>query len=170
MKISIQEADTQHLQYLAEIERSAASGFDPEDLPIHLWDETVPLRVHEEAQRKGLLLVALGEGGRPVGYALTSLVDRALHLAQMDVHPDHQQRGIGSRMLEEVVRLAQELQCEAVMLTTFRHIPWNGPWYQRFGFTICDGDGTPLFLEEILEKEAAMGLDPAQRVAMIRAL
>ncbi|MFC0545614.1 GNAT family N-acetyltransferase [Kutzneria chonburiensis] len=71
--------------------------------------------------------------GRPaVGFAYVGDVDDGLHLHQLAVHPDHQRRGLGTALLAAVFRRAAG---RAVTLTTFRHIPWNAPWYAARGFT-----------------------------------
>jgi GNAT superfamily N-acetyltransferase len=71
--------------------------------------------------------------GRPaVGFAYVGRVDDGLHLHQLAVHPDHQQRGLGTALLTAVFGRAAG---RAVTLTTFRHIPWNEPWYAARGFT-----------------------------------
>ncbi|WP_231929553.1 hypothetical protein [Micromonospora inositola] len=56
----------------------------------------------------------------------------------------------------------------ALTLTTFRNVPWNGPYYARCGFRELTGAQVTPGLTELLAAEAAMGLDPAERVAMRR--
>ena len=71
--------------------------------------------------------------GRPVvGFAYVGDVDDGLHLHQLAVHPDHGRRGLGTALLTAVFGRAAG---RAVTLTTFRHIPWNQPWYTERGFT-----------------------------------
>jgi hypothetical protein len=50
-------------------------------------------------------------------------------------------------------------------LTTFRHLPWNAPFYQKVGFRILEKANLDEQLAEILEEEAK-GLDITKRVAM----
>jgi GNAT superfamily N-acetyltransferase len=70
--------------------------------------------------------------GRPaVGFAFVGDVDDGLHLHQLAVHPDHGRRGLGTALLAAVFGRAAG---RAVTLTTFRHIPWNEPWYRARGF------------------------------------
>jgi len=56
----------------------------------------------------------------------------------------------------------------ALTLTTFRDVPWNGPYYERLGFVaLAPSDHRPE-LTALMAEEATHGLDPARRVAMIR--
>ena len=70
--------------------------------------------------------------GRPaVGFAYVGRVDDGLHLHQLAVHPDHGRNGLGTALLSAVKARAGGT---AVTLTTYRHIPWNEPWYRARGF------------------------------------
>ncbi|GAA3434649.1 GNAT family N-acetyltransferase [Kutzneria kofuensis] len=80
--------------------------------------------------------------GRPaVGFAHVGDVDDGLHLHQLAVHPDHGRRGLGTDLLAAVFGRAAG---RAVTLTTFRHIPWNEPWYRERGFTEVTAFGPEL--------------------------
>ena len=80
--------------------------------------------------------------GRPaIGFAYVGDVDDGLHLHQLAVHPDHQRRGLGTALLAAVFGRAAG---RAVTLTTFRHIPWNGPWYADRGFVEVGRPGPEL--------------------------
>jgi hypothetical protein len=58
----------------------------------------------------------------------------------------------------------------AVTLTTFRDVAWNGPFYGRIGFVeVDDLEAHPRLAKE-LAKEAAAGLPPERRTAMIHFL
>ena len=56
----------------------------------------------------------------------------------------------------------------AVTLTTFRDVPFNGPFYTRLGFEEVPADQLSPSLRTVLDHEAQRGLDPARRVAMRR--
>jgi hypothetical protein len=85
------------------------------------------------------------------------------------VHPDAARRGVGSRLLEEVVSWAREHGCRRVTLATFRDVAWNAPFYARHGFVEIVAD-TP-FLEHVLEHERQLGIGRfGTRVLMARDL
>ena len=50
-------------------------------------------------------------------------------------------------------------------LTTFRSIPWNAPYYARFGFRDWDPEAAPASVRQALRNEAAKGL--TDRCAMV---
>ena len=58
------------------------------------------------AQQAGLLWVAVTAQDAPVGFALLCEIDGALHLDELDVHPAHGRRGIGTALLERVCEMA----------------------------------------------------------------
>jgi hypothetical protein len=53
-----------------------------------------------------------------------------------------------------------------VILTTFRDIPWNAPWYARFGFVEIPEGGRSQVVREMQAHEAANGLDMSRRCAL----
>ena len=136
------------------------------DLPLHLRNETVSEQEHLAAQRRGLLLVAIEDGIKPVGFAISTRVDSNLHLLEIDVHPRYQRKGIGSALLERIISLAKDHGCEAVTLTTHKYVAWNVPWYEKHGFCILGDDNMPTYLRSILDREKEKGFDPKRRVAM----
>ncbi len=135
-----------------------------------LREETVPVHVHLEAQRRGLLLVALDDRAAAVGFALTRLFASDLYLVEIDVHPRCQGRGIGNRLLDRVQSLADEHACRAVSLVTFSRVRCNAPWYRRHGFRAVAAADMPPYLKAILERDAERGLDLQRRVAMRKVL
>ncbi|MFI9386890.1 GNAT family N-acetyltransferase [Kutzneria sp. NPDC052558] len=88
-------------------------------------------------------------GRPPVGFAYVGEVDDGLHLHQLAVHPDHGRQGLGTALLSAVFARAAG---RAVTLTTFRHIPWNEPWYRARGFTAVTDPGPQL--RRLVEGEA----------------
>jgi GNAT superfamily N-acetyltransferase len=168
--IDIRSAKKAHISALGEIETSAAVMFSELDLPKPLRNETVPEQELIHAQRQGLLLVAIEDGGEPVGFAFTQEVGSILHLLELNVHPNWQRQGIGTALLTRVVLLARSRGCRSVTLTTFRHLPWNAPWYERQGFRKLKDNQISMRLRAILDQEQAKGLDPARRVAMRKEL
>ncbi|WP_372053984.1 GNAT family N-acetyltransferase [Tistrella mobilis] len=108
--------------------------------------------------------------GRPVGFAILTTVDGNAHLAELDVAPDVQRRGIGRRLIEAVADRARAAGHSGLTLTTFRDVPWNGPWYRRLGFTELPAEAQGPALRQIRAAEARR-IDPlGPRIAMIRGL
>ena len=95
------------------------------------------------------------------------VVDGFAHLEEMNVHPDHGRRGIGSQLLGTVISWARAGGFPGVTLITFRHLPWNAPFYERHGFVQLDDRDTNNSLRDLMREEAEAGLQPRNRVAML---
>ncbi|MFR9775324.1 GNAT family N-acetyltransferase [Micromonospora sp. MS34] len=128
----------------------------------------LPLDVLAPAQRDGRIRVAVDADDRPVAFAVVELVDGCAHVQQLSVDPAYARRGIGGRLLDDVAGWAAGRGLPALTLTTFRSVPFNGPYYARLGFRELSGAEITPGLAERLAAEAAMGLDPADRIAMRR--
>jgi putative acetyltransferase len=89
-----------------------------------------------------LSLVAVSEG-QSLGHVITSYVDltrvpgteRVLQVGPLAVVPAHQRQGIGSALMHETIRIADE-RGEPLLL-----IEGNPANYERFGFTRADEQG-----------------------------
>lgn len=109
--------------------------------------------------------VVLVAGEPPVGFAAVGVVDGVAHLFQVSVAPSVGRRGLGTALVNSVCEWATSQGYEAVTLTTFRDVPWNGPFYTRLGFGTVE-DPSP-GLADIREHERAIGLDDlGPRIAM----
>jgi GNAT superfamily N-acetyltransferase len=163
----IQPADPETLGLLPAIETAAAEIFPAEDVAPELRQGGLPVTWFERAAREGRVWTAVARAsGLPVGFALVTIVDGSAHLYEMDVHPDHGRRGLGTALVGAVVEWARGKRFSCVTLTTFRHLPWNGPFYRRLGFEeLSPAELTP-GLAQLLEREVRNGLDGSKRVAM----
>jgi GNAT superfamily N-acetyltransferase len=164
---TITEARPEDLARLPSIELAAARllvGRAPESV----LTETTSSDVLGKAQREGHLWVALA-GNVPVGFAHIELIERdAVHLEEIDVHPAHGRRGVGTRLVLHVCHWAASNGYGAVTLTTFRDVPWNLPFYARLGFDIVPAEELSPPLRAVVEDETRRGLDPSRRVVMKR--
>jgi GNAT superfamily N-acetyltransferase len=93
-----------------------------------------PFAAPEEDDHLESAAVVLAAGDPPVGFACVDVVDGAAHLWQLSVLPSAGRRGLGTALVEAVCGWAAEQGLAAVTLTTFRDVPWNGPFYRRHGF------------------------------------
>ena len=78
--------------------------------------------------------VVLATGEPPVGFASVGIVDGVAHLWQISVDPSVARRGLGTALVNSVCQWAREQGYGAVTLTSFRDVPWNGPFYAKLGF------------------------------------
>jgi GNAT superfamily N-acetyltransferase len=163
---TIGRAEPHHLRWLPEIEYAAGRLLVGRGLPESALEAGSDLAELIEAQQAGLLWVALSVDASPVGFAKVGRLDATAHLEEIDVHPAHGRRGIGTALVETVCRWAHTEGLSAVTLTTFRNVPWNAPFYARLGFrAVAAGDLSPAAAERV-RTEAGPGVDPRTRVFM----
>lgn len=153
---------------LGRIEKSAATIFDPGIIPIELRDKTLPLYLlYEGVKNKSLWVAFVPESEQQtiVGFALARSVEKFGHLAQIDVHPNFMQRGIGSSLVRRVISWAKEAERDELWLTTFEKIAWNAPFYKKFGFEEAVEKDQPDWIKFIRMKEEQQ-LPLSERIAM----
>lgn len=80
--------------------------------------------------------------------------------------PGHGRRGLGSALVGTVVEWAEQHGFSSLTLTTFRHLPFNAPFYRSLGFRELPDAGLPEQLAGMLVEEAESGLDRSTRIAM----
>lgn len=158
-------AQPQHVEALAGIELSAATMLEGH-APASVLEESTPEGTFHRAQQDGRLWVALADE-IPVGFALVEMLAEDLpHLKEMDVHPYHGRRGLGTALLREVLKWLALLGHQQMTLTTFRNVPWNMPFYARLGFEEIHPAELRPELVAVVRDETGRGLDSAQRVVM----
>lgn len=96
--------------------------------------EPIPLAAYREAVAAGLLIAAFTVDGPAIGYALCRDEAPDLLLEQISVTEAFGQRGVGSALLARVEHLARTRGRAGVVLTTFRDLRWNGPFYRHRGY------------------------------------
>lgn len=165
LRYSVAVARPEDLHVLPSIE-SAAAKLLHGHAPAHVLDEVTDDATFRDAQAQGHLWVAL-ERDTPVGFALVEmLAEDSPHLEEIDVHPDHGRRGLGTALVRSVLEWASLAGYGEVTLTTFRAVPWNMPFYSRLGFEVIPAEQLGPELVAVVENETARGLDPRDRVVM----
>ena len=109
--------------------------------------------------------------GKPVGFLAALPEDGALHIYEISVHFDHQKQGIGQALLAHAEEQARSRGLSELTLTTFSHVPWNAPFYEKLGFDVlADKDCEPRLLK-LVQDERSAGLPfPEKRCAMRKVL
>ena len=163
----ITTARPQDLALIPAIELAAArllAGHAPESVLAECSSQ----EQLQECMERGLLWVALA-GDVAVGFAQVELLEPGnAHLHEIDVHPDHGRRGLGTKLIMALCEWARAAGFAAVTLTTFREVPWNMPFYARLGFREIPREELSPALLSVLQNEVSRALDPDRRVAMRR--
>ncbi|MBB5956809.1 GNAT superfamily N-acetyltransferase [Saccharothrix tamanrassetensis] len=158
--MEIRPARPEELPALQAIEVASGEPFREFGMPDIADDDPMPL----DALRH--LHVWVAAHPQPIAWVAVEPVDGYAHVEQISVDPAFARRGIGAALLDHVERWATARGLHGLTLTTFRDIPWNGPYYERLGFR----EVTALTpgLERIMNAEAERGLDRADRVCLRR--
>jgi len=150
--VDIRPAGPADYERCREIEVRAGELFRSVGLDAVAADE--PFTLEELAAAD--VLVAVVDGG-VVAYAMTMVLDGVTHVEQLSVDPAFGAQGIGRRLLDHLGG--------PLTLTTFRDVPWNGPYYARLGFEVVTDPGPELRAQ--LDHEAWLE-DLGPRIAMRR--
>jgi len=125
---------------------------------------------YRPALEDGRLLVAVDEQDVALGFIRLEMLDGSLHVEQVSVHPDRAGHGIGAVLLAAAEQTARARGHRRMTLTTFCHVPWNGPYYTRLGWSTLPAADLPPELAAARQHEHDLGLDEWPRQAMAKNL
>jgi GNAT superfamily N-acetyltransferase len=166
----IRLARADEVSRLREIENEAGTLFAGLGLIDEALDRSFPLPDLTRLRETGQIWVACAEDDVAVGMVIASVRGGAAYVEEMDVLPAHGRRGVGGRLLATVCAWAEKQGQAAVALSTFRDVPWNGPFYRKHGFRdLRPSEWTP-GMQAIRDKEVQHGLRVDARVFMRRQL
>jgi GNAT superfamily N-acetyltransferase len=163
---AIRSAQIEELPRLANIEQAAAIRF--QDTPYAFLVDGEPLSIEFIQQRfqAGQVWVAVDRHNVVIGFAITREVDRTLYLQEIDILPEHGQRGLGKAFVETIQAWAKCSGYAVMSLSTFRDLPWNAPFYAKLGFRILDTSELTEGFQAIRQHEEEAGLPIEDRVIM----
>ena len=161
------------LAALREVDDDASLLFERAGLELDLpKDHEFVVAERERWQRcldAGTTILATDGHRRVVGFVAVCLMDTEPFLAQLSVRLEYTRRGIGGALLHAAIDSLTAGHA-ALWLTTYDHLPWNLPWYERRGFVRIDERdcGEELRRELALERRSLPLAE--RRVAMRRPL
>jgi GNAT superfamily N-acetyltransferase len=149
------------IETVRDIERASAQRFVGL-MDALAADEPSPASVLAARIDAGGLLVTEVDGIL-AAFVMFRPIGDGLYIEQIDVLPAFERRGIGAALIEAV-----GLRTHRLLLSTFRDVPWNAPYYRRLGFLDLDDKKLAPDLQEIRREHLARGLDESLRVFMER--
>jgi len=165
---------TDDLATLGEIDADAGMLFEQAGLFLDL-PETHEFPAAERRRWRECLvarttLVALDKTAGAIGFAAVGRKDGESYLAQLSVRQRFMRCGIGSALLEAACEIALAFGSRKMWLTTYGHLPWNRPFYERHEFRVMPEHecGPELLSEHTIEKRWLPV--PHERVVMLREL
>ena len=165
-EISIKLAGSEHLSAIPALELAASAMFPEADLPVEVRYLVIEDELLQEAQSDARLWVALTDERTPVGFAMAGIIDGGAHLDEMDVMPGFGRQGVGTRLVRTIIDWARSDNHLELTLITFRHLPWNAPFYEKMGFEAMKSSELGKELASLLLEEGKAGIDVHKRVCM----
>lgn len=154
---------------LLDIDTASTQLFSDVDIPEVAAISTICGPSLEDFQRRieaSGVNVASDNSDRPVGFIAYENAEAAIYVWLLSVHPDHIRRGLGSRLVRSVLDAGRSLGAEACVLSTFRDVAFNAPFYHRQGFTELPLGTASAELRQRFHDEVPAGTDPGLRLLM----
>ncbi|WP_144148765.1 GNAT family N-acetyltransferase [Paraburkholderia sp. BCC1884] len=105
-----------------------------------------------------------------VGFVMFEMQPVRIYIQELDVLTSHAGRRIGAALIEQVAQHAGAHHLKQLVLSTFREVPWNAPYYRRLGFHDIEEAELDAALIARRDAHLARGLDESKRVFMRRDL
>jgi GNAT superfamily N-acetyltransferase len=160
----IRPARPEEFPRLHDIERIADQRYASVGLAIVLDMPTAsPARL-----REGPVWVACDGADTPIAFVLAGMIDGFAYIDQLSVLPEHGRQGIGAALMRTVMAWARTTPAHAVILSTYRGVAWNEPFYRRHGFREMPEAAWTEAIRDARKLEARQGHDLARRLFMWR--
>lgn len=163
------------LDIICDIDRDASRLFERAGLTMTPQDELELAAVERsrwlECLRSGSTLLAANRCGEPVGFAALGVLDGEAYLEQLSVRMHAMRQGIGTALLTAIQGMAEkQARARSLWLTTWGHLPWNRPFYERAGFNVVPTEQWGPEMTQQLLFERRLLPWPQKRVVMRKAL
>jgi len=174
VQASIRTASPSEIDVIGSVDEDASDLYAEAGIALVL-PASHPFAVAEyaswlRAASRGALFVAVDERDGPVGFAALDSIDGAAYLDQLSVRRSAMRRGIGRSLLHRAIAWAEAEEHPWLWLTTYAHLAWNRPFYEREGFVVvAASECGPAIRQHLDEQRRALPL-PEQRIAMRRPL
>ena len=143
---------------LREIEDEAGERFNGLDIFDESLSSSFSLDEMYRLAKLNQVWVACNSNDNPVGMIVASIRGENAYIEELDVLLEHGRRGLGTRLIDQVCGWALAQGCTAIDLSTFRDVPWNGPFYRKLGFRELAESEWTADMPKIREIETKQGL------------
>lgn len=139
-RFSIRTGSAADIDALVEIDADASTLFLQAGLDLELPADHPFFTAERERWMRslvsGLTLLAVASTGRVLGFAASGSHDGEPYLDQLSVRTQFMRIGIGTALLKATEATARASGGRALWLTTYGHLSWNRPFYERAGFAL----------------------------------
>jgi GNAT superfamily N-acetyltransferase len=173
-RFSIRVGSAAELDTLVEIDNDASALFLQAGLDLELPADH-PFFTAERGRwmrslASGATLVAEASTGMVLGFAASGTRDGQPYLEQLSVRTHFMRIGIGTALLNATEATVQAAGGRALWLTTYGHLSWNRPFYERAGFAVVpEAQCGPEMLAESMYERRWLPM-PQERVIMRKKL
>lgn len=169
--LNVRQMLPEELDIAVSIDDDASTLFDTWGVRLTGFGSDHPFVVHEQARwrtaaHSACAFFAVAEDGEPVGFTALASLPCGAFVDQLSVRRRAMRQGIGTALLQHGIAWARTLEHEVLWLTTYGHLPWNRPYYERAGFSCVPEDECPPEIRAFLDEERGALPFPEHRVAM----
>jgi GNAT superfamily N-acetyltransferase len=166
----IRSAQSWDIPMLEYVERSAAEIFRTANLDFLADGDTVDPKALAAMAQANHLWIAANRFDQPIGFVGGEYLNGNFHIVEISVAKEFQGKGVGTALMTAMVQQVSREGYKSVTLTTYKDLPWNGPWYSRMGFFEVNAQDMGREYLDILGSEAEHGLDLRSRCVMRKIL
>ncbi len=170
--VTIRLADPRELEVVVAIDDDAGRLYADAGVDLSLAPDAAFVRDEQARWRRAAdlqrLFVATDADDRALGFAALDVLDDAPYLDQLSVRFDAMRRGIGRMLLEHAYTWSATQDGTFLWLTTYGHLAWNRPFYERCGFAVVPEHAWGPGIAHHVAEQRRWLPHPAERVAMRR--
>ncbi len=170
MTLRIRVARPDELATVLDVDDDATRLYASAGLPLGLTSEHPFVRAEQArwaaALRDGDVRVAERDGA-VVGIAVLGTIDGDPYLDQLSVRMSSMRQGVGRALVEDAWDWARA-RGPRLWLSTYAHLPWNRPFYEKHGFRVVDLRACGPELRAVIAEQQSSLPEPTERVAMRR--
>ena len=119
-----------------------------------------------ERLARGPCWVAVDGEGKHLGFALADRLDGDALLETLAILPEFSRSGLGRGLVNAVSDWARQQAAGGLLVSTYRDIPWDAPFYARLGFVEVPHRQWTRHMHHLQRQATAAGHDPARRLWM----
>jgi GNAT superfamily N-acetyltransferase len=165
LPVTLRPAQPDDVPTLVDVDDDASALYEEHGLHVALpadhWFCVAERAAWTAAAGAGRAWIAVDDAGRAVGFAACNVVDGEPYLDQLSVRRAFMGRGVGRALLAQALEWSGD---RPLWLTTYRHLSWNRPFYERMGFAVVEEIGPEM--REVLAAQRRALPAPDERVAM----
>lgn len=170
MQFSIRSGSVSDMPHVIRIDDDATRLYAEVGLAISLAPSH-PFTIDERARwtrsaETGGLFIAADSAGTPVGFAAFEPMEGDIYLDQLSVACAAMKQGIGRALLRRVMQEAGSRKHPFLWITTYSHLAWNRPFYEREGLVVVPEPECGPTIRHHLETQRATLPAPEARVVM----